>query len=166
MLTVKLSIRLTEELADNDDVKAVVLRVNSPGGSAYASEQIHHAIQAIKAKKPVVVSMGGYAAAGGYYISCGADYIFAEPTTLTGSIGIFGTFPVAAELMNNKIGLHISTVKTNEFADFGDYSREMTEGEKNALQSYVNRGYELFTKRCAEGRGMKQDDIKAIARQP
>lgn len=157
------TIKELQELADNDDVKAVVLRVNSPGGSAYASEQIHHAIQAIKAKKPVVVSMGGYAASGGYYISCGADYIFAEPTTLTGSIGIFGTFPVAAELMNNKIGLHISTVKTNEFADFGDYSREMTEGEKNALQSYVNRGYELFTKRCAEGRGMKQDDIKAIA---
>ncbi|MDO4994115.1 MAG: signal peptide peptidase SppA [Bacteroidales bacterium] len=157
------TIKELQELADNDDVKAVVLRVNSPGGSAYASEQIHHAVQAIKAKKPVVVSMGGYAASGGYYISCGADYIFAEPTTLTGSIGIFGTFPVAAELMNNKIGLHISTVKTNEFADFGDYSREMTEGEKNALQSYVNRGYELFTKRCAEGRGMKQDDIKAIA---
>ena len=156
-------IKELQELADDDDVKAVVLRVNSPGGSAYASEQIHHAIQAIKAKKPVVVSMGGYAASGGYYISCGADWIIAEPTTLTGSIGIFGTFPVAAELLNNKIGVHFSTVKTNEFADFGDFSREMTEGEKNALQNYVNRGYELFTTRCAEGRGMKQDDIKAIA---
>lgn len=157
------TIKELQELADDDDVKAVVLRVNSPGGSAYASEQIHHAVQAIKAKKPVVVSMGGYAASGGYYISCGADYIVAEPTTLTGSIGIFGTFPVAAELLNNKIGVHFSTVKTNEFADFGDFSREMAEGEKNALQSYVNRGYELFTKRCAEGRKMKQDDIKAIA---
>ena len=156
-------IKELKDLADDDDVKAVVIRVNSPGGSAYASEQIHHAIMGIKAKKPVVVSMGGYAASGGYYISCCADYIFAEPTTLTGSIGIFGTFPVAAELLNNKIGVHFSTVKTNEYADFGDYSREMTDGEKALLQGYVNRGYELFTKRCAEGRGMKQDDIKAIA---
>jgi protease-4 len=117
----------------------------------------------IKAKKPIVVSMGDYAASGGYYISCAADWIVAEPTTLTGSIGIFGTFPVASELMNKKIGLHTSTVKTNEFADFGDFSREMTEGEKQLLQGYVNRGYELFTKRCAEGRKMKQDDIKKIA---
>lgn len=152
-----------KELADNDDVKAVVLRVNSPGGSAFASEQIWHQVMNIKAKKPIVVSMGGYAASGGYYISCAADWIVAEPTTLTGSIGIFGTFPVASELLNNKLGVHFSTVKTNEFADFGDFSREMSEGEKNALQGYVNRGYELFTKRCADGRKMKQDDIKAIA---
>ena len=152
-----------KELAENEDVKAVVLRVNSPGGSAYASEQIWHQVMNIKAKKPIVVSMGDYAASGGYYISCAADWIVAEPTTLTGSIGIFGTFPVASELMNKKIGLHTSTVKTNEFADFGDFSREMTEGEKQLLQGYVNRGYELFTKRCAEGRKMKQDDIKKIA---
>ena len=152
-----------KELAENEDVKAVVLRVNSPGGSAYASEQIWHQVMNIKAKKPIVVSMGDYAASGGYYISCAADWIVAEPTTLTGSIGIFGTFPVASELMNKKIGLHTSTVKTNEFADFGDFSREMTEGEKQLLQGYVNRGYELFTKRCAEGRKMNQDDIKKIA---
>lgn len=152
-----------KELADDDDVKAVVLRVNSPGGSAYASEQIWNQVMNIKSKKPIVVSMSGYAASGGYYISCAADWIVAEPTTLTGSIGIFGTFPVADELLNKKVGIHFYSVKTNEYADFGDFSREMTEGEKNLLQGYVNRGYELFTKRCADGRKMKQDDIKAIA---
>lgn len=151
------------KLAEDDDVKAVVLRVNSPGGSAYASEQIWHEIMNLKAKKPVVVSMGGMAASGGYYISCSADWIVAEPTTLTGSIGIFGTFPVADELLNQKIGVHFQTVKTNKYADFGDFSREMNEGEKMVMQNYVNRGYELFTKRCADGRKMKQSDIKKIA---
>ena len=151
------------ELAENDDVKAVVLRVNSGGGSAYASEQIWHELITLKTKKPVIVSMGGMAASGGYYISCCADWIVAEPTTLTGSIGIFGLFPVADELLNQKIGVHFQTVKTNRFADFGDFSRPMNEGEKMAMQNYVNRGYELFTKRCADGRKKKQSDIKAIA---
>ena len=152
-----------KDLANDDDVKAVVMRVNSPGGSAFASEQIWHQVMNIKSKKPIIVSMGGYAASGGYYISCAADYIVAEPTTLTGSIGIFGVFPVAEELINKKIGIHANTVKTNQFADFGDYTRQMTEAEKNALQTYINRGYELFTKRCADGRKMPQDSIKAIA---
>ena len=152
-----------KKLADNDDVKAVVMRVNSPGGSAYASEQIWHQVMNIKAKKPIIISMGGYAASGGYYISCAADWIVAEPTTLTGSIGIFGTFPIAEELLNKKVGVHSQTVKTNEFGDFGDFFREMRENEKNYMQAYVNRGYELFTKRCADGRKMKQDDIKKIA---
>ena len=152
-----------KDLANDDDVKAVVMRVNSPGGSAFASEQIWHQVMNIKSKKPIIVSMGGYAASGGYYISCAADYILAEPTTLTGSIGIFGVFPVAEELINKKIGIHANTVKTNQFADFGDYTRQMTEAEKNALQTYINRGYELFTKRCADGRKMSQDSIKAIA---
>jgi len=152
-----------QKLAEDDDVKAVVLRVNSPGGSAYASEQIWHQVMNIKSKKPIIVSMGGYAASGGYYISCAADWIVAEPTTLTGSIGIFGMFPEASELLNKKLGLHAYTVKTNEYADFGDYSRPMRENEKVLLQGYINRGYELFTKRCADGRKMKQDDIKAIA---
>ena len=150
------------KLADDEKVKAVVLRVNSGGGSAYASEQIWHAVEQLKGKKPVVVSMGGLAASGGYYISSGANWIVAEPTTLTGSIGIFGTFPVAKELMNDKLGIHYYTVKTNEYADFGDYSREMSEGEKMKLQSYVNRGYELFTQRCSMGRGISQDSIKVI----
>ena len=152
-----------KDLANDDDVKAVVMRVNSPGGSAFASEQIWHQVMNIKSKKPIIVSMGGYAASGGYYISCAADYIVAEPTTLTGSIGIFGVFPGAEELINKKIGIHANTVKTNQFADFGDYTRQMTEAEKNALQTYINRGYELFTKRCADGRKMPQDSIKAIA---
>jgi len=152
-----------KELADDEDVKAVVLRVNSPGGSAYASEQIWHQVMNIKAQKPIVVSMGGYAASGGYYISCAADWIVAEPTTLTGSIGIFGTFPVAEELLNDKLGVHFQTVKTNAMSDFGDFSREMNEGERVALQSYVNRGYELFTQRCADGRKTSQAAIKKIA---
>lgn len=152
-----------QRLAEDDDVKAVVLRVNSPGGSAYASEQIWHQVMNIKSEKPVIVSMGGYAASGGYYISCAADWIVAEPTTLTGSIGIFGTFPVAQDLLDKTLGVHFQTVKTNKFADFGDISREMNEGERMAMQGYVDRGYELFTKRCADGRRMKQDDIKKIA---
>ena len=156
-------IRDLEKLADDDDVKAVVLRVNSGGGSAYASEQIWHQVMNIKSKKPIVVSMGGMAASGGYYISCAADYIFAEPTTLTGSIGIFGMIPEVSELVTEKIGLHSETVKTNKFADFGDLTRPMNENEKTVMQASVNRGYELFTKRCADGRGMEQDSIKAVA---
>lgn len=156
-------IKELKDLADDDDVKAVVLRVNSGGGSAYASEQIWHQVMNIKAKKPIVVSMGDYAASGGYYISCAADWIVAQPTTLTGSIGIFGTFPEAGELLNNKLGVHFSTVKTNQYADFGDISRPLTEGERAVLQNYINNGYDLFTKRCADGRKMKQDAIKAIA---
>ncbi len=156
-------IRDLEELAEDDDVKAVVLRVNSGGGSAYASEQIWHQVMNIKSKKPIVVSMGGMAASGGYYISCAADYIFAEPTTLTGSIGIFGMIPEVSELVAEKIGLHSETVKTNKYADFGDLTRPMNEDEKAVMQASVNRGYELFTKRCADGRGMEQDSIKAVA---
>ena len=150
------------KLADDDDIKAVVLRVNSPGGSAYASEQIWHQVMNIKSKKPIVVSMGGYAASGGYYISCAADWIVAEPTSLTGSIGIFGMFPDASELMNDKLGLNVATVKTNEFADIGGYYRPFNEKESALLQGYINRGYELFTKRCADGRGLSQDSIKVI----
>lgn len=151
-----------KKLADDDDVKAVVLRVNSPGGSAYASEQIWHQVMNIKSKKPIVVSMSGYAASGGYYISCAADWIVAEPNTLTGSIGIFGQFPDASELLTDKIGLNFATVKTNEYADFGTMGRAMNSGESALLQAYINNGYELFTKRCAEGRGLSQDSIKVI----
>jgi protease-4 len=151
-----------QKLADDDDVKAVVLRVNSGGGSAYASEQIWHQVMNIKTQKPIVVSMGDMAASGGYYISCAADYIYAEPTTITGSIGIFGMFPNASELLNDKLGVHFSTVKTNQFADFGDISRPFTEQERAIAQRYINNGYELFTRRCADGRKMKQDDIKKI----
>lgn len=152
-----------KELAEDDDIKAVVLRVNSGGGSAYASEQIWHQVKNIKAKKPIVVSMGDYAASGGYYISCAADWIVAQPTTLTGSIGIFGMFPEASELINNKLGVHFDVVKTNAYSDFGAVDRPFSEGERAVLQNYINNGYDLFTRRCADGRHMSQDAIKAIA---
>lgn len=151
-----------KELADDDDIKAVVLRVNSGGGSAYASEQIWHQVMNIKAKKPIVVSMGDLAASGGYYISCAADYIYAEPTTLTGSIGIFGMFPNAEKLLNDKLGVHFSTVKTNAMSDFGDITRAFTPEERAMAQAYINKGYDLFTRRCADGRKMQQNEIKAI----
>lgn len=150
-------------LRENEDVKAVVFRVNSPGGSAYDSEQIWKEIIELKKEKPVVVSMGDYAASGGYYISCAANYIFAEPTTITGSIGIFGIMPEASNLLENKLGVHFQTVKTNAYSDLGDLSRPMNEAEQALMQKHINAGYELFTKRCADGRKMKQDDIKAIA---
>ncbi len=151
-----------KDLADDNNVKAVVLRVNSPGGSAYASEQIWHQVMNIKAKKPIVVSMGGYAASGGYYISCAADWIVAEPTTLTGSIGIFGMFPEASELVKEKLGVNVVTVTTNKYSDIGNFFRPMNDGESAAMQAYINRGYELFTKRCADGRKISQDSIKVI----
>ena len=152
-----------QKLADDEDVKAVVIRVNSPGGSAYASEQIWHQIEELKAKKPVVVSMGGYAASGGYYISCGANYIFAEPTTLTGSIGIFGVLPDRSELMTKKLGLKFDEVKTNKNANFGASSRPFNAEELGLLQGYINRGYELFRKRVADGRKMTVEQIEENA---
>ena len=151
-----------QKLADDDDVKAVVLRVNSGGGSAYASEQIWHQVMNIKSKKPIVVSMGDLAASGGYYISCAADYIYAEPTTLTGSIGIFGLFPNAGTLLNDKLGVHINTVNTNALSSFGDLSRPFTPQERALAQRYINNGYELFTRRCADGRHVEQSKIKTI----
>ena len=155
-------IRDLRKLKEDEDVKAVVLRVNSPGGSAYGSEQIWHAVTELKKEKPVIVSMGDYAASGGYYISCNADSIVADPTTLTGSIGIFGMFPNLKGL-TDKIGLSFDVVKTNTYSDFGAGGRPLNNGEKALLQNMVNEGYELFVKRCAEGRGMTTDEIKAIA---
>lgn len=155
-------IRDLRKLKDNDDVKAVVLRVNSPGGSAYGSEQIWYAVKELKAKKPVIVSMGDYAASGGYYISCGADSIVAEPTTLTGSIGIFGIIPNVKGL-TDKIGLSFDAVKTNTYSDFGALGRPLNNGEQGLMQMMINRGYETFVGRCAEGRGMSADAIKKIA---
>lgn len=139
-------------LANDDAVKAVVLRINSGGGSAYASEQMWRAVQQLKKKKPVVVSMSGMAASGGYYMSCGANYIIAEPTTLTGSIGIFGMIPDASGLLKEKLGLSFDVVKTNEGSDFGAMGRPFNEAEGAAMQSYVDRGYQLFIKRVADGR--------------
>ena len=152
-----------QKLRKNKDIKAVVIRVNSPGGSAYASEQIWHEVELLKAEKPVIISMGGLAASGGYYISCGANKIIAEPTTLTGSIGIFGMIPDASELLTKKIGVKFDMVKTNAMSDFGAMGRPFNETESKMMQAYINKGYELFTSRVAQGRGMKQDDVKKIA---
>ncbi len=150
------------ELKEDKDVKAVVLRVNSPGGSAFGSEQIWEAVCQLKKEKPVIVSMGDYAASGGYYISCAADTIVAEPTTLTGSIGIFGLIPNAKGL-TDKLGLSFDVVKTHKFADFGNIMRGMNTDEQTLLQMYINQGYDLFVSRCAEGRKMSKNEIEKIA---
>jgi protease-4 len=152
-----------EKLANDDDVKAVVLRVNSPGGSAYASEQIWHSVMQLKAKKPVVVSMGGYAASGGYYISCAADYIIAEPTTVTGSIGIFGMFPDFSGLLTDKLGIKFDEVKTNKHSAFGTMARPFNAEEMALLDGYIGRGYELFRKRVADGRKQSVEAVEEIA---
>ena len=156
-------IRDLRKLREDNSVKAVVLRVNSPGGSAYGSEQIWHEVVRMKEVKPVIVSMGDYAASGGYYISCAANCIVADPTTLTGSIGIFGMFPNVQGLLTDKLGLHFDLVKTNKFADMGDMSRPFNAAEREALQNYIDNGYQLFVKRCAEGRGMTTEAIEKIA---
>ena len=151
------------KLREDETVKAVVFRVNSPGGSAYGSEQIWREVVLLKEKKPVIVSMGDYAASGGYYISCAADYIVADPTTLTGSIGIFGMFPNMEELLTDKLGLDFDMVKTNKFADMGTLARPFNSDERAAMQNYINNGYKLFVKRCADGRGMSVEAIEKIA---
>ena len=152
-----------EDLADDDDVKAVVVRINSGGGSAYASEQIWRAIQLVKAKKPVVVSMGGMAASGGYYMSCSANWIVAEPTTLTGSIGIFGMFPDMSGLVTQKLGVKFDEVKTNKNSAFGTMARPFSEEEMAYLSSYISRGYSLFRQRVADGRHMSVDAVEKVA---
>lgn len=152
-----------ENLTDDDDVKAVVVRINSGGGSAYASEQIWRAIQLVKAKKPVVVSMGGMAASGGYYMSCSANWIVAEPTTLTGSIGIFGMFPDMSGLVTQKLGVKFDEVKTNKNSAFGTMARPFSEEEMAYLSSYISRGYSLFRQRVADGRHMSVDAVEKVA---
>lgn len=152
-------------LAADDQVKAVVIRVNSPGGSAAASEQIWHAIQLLKQEKPVVISMGGVAASGGYMISCGSDYIFAEPSTITGSIGIFGMIPNFNGLVTQKLGITWDGAVTNKYTD---YETNLVFGDENSdemryLQSYTDRGYEQFLSIVAGGRGMTKDEVNEIA---
>ena len=153
------------KLADDDDVKAVVFRVNSGGGSAVASEQIRHAIKLIKEKKPVVVSMGGMAASGGYWISSSANYIFAEPTTITGSIGIFGLIPNLSGLVTDKLGVTFDGVTTNKYTD---YETDLVLGKDNDetmkfMQTYVDRGYQSFLDIVSEGRKMKPEQVDSIA---
>lgn len=151
------------DIAEDDDISGLVLRVNSGGGSAFASEQIWEALEVLKQKgKKLYVSMGDYAASGGYYISCGADKIYADSTTLTGSIGIFGMIPCAKGLLSDKLGLEFDFVTTNANGAFPSIVREVTPFQRKQMQANINRGYELFTSRCAEGRGIPQDSIKAI----
>lgn len=153
------------KLADDDDVKAVVFRVNSGGGSAVASEQIRHAVKLLKAKKPVVVSMGGMAASGGYWISSPANYIFAEPTTVTGSIGIFGLIPNFSGLVTDKLGVTFDGVTTNKFTD---YQTDLVLGKNTDdvmkhLQTSIDAGYQSFLDIVSEGRGMKPVQVDSIA---
>lgn len=154
-----------QELADNSQVKAVVLRINSGGGDAYASEQIWRAVKELNKKKPVVVSMGGMAASGAYYMSMGAQYIMAQPTTLTGSIGIFGVLPDFSDLMTKKLGFKYDEVKTNRNSAYASagMSRPWSAEEITTMQNYVNRGYNLFRKRVAEGRKMSTEQVEKIA---
>lgn len=154
-----------QELADNSQVKAVVLRINSGGGDAYASEQIWRAVKELNKKKPVVVSMGGMAASGAYYMSMGAQYIMAQPTTLTGSIGIFGALPDFSDLMTKKLGFKYDEVKTNRNSAYASagMSRPWSAEEIATMQNYVNRGYSLFRKRVAEGRKMSTEQVEKIA---
>ncbi|MDR3061339.1 MAG: signal peptide peptidase SppA [Dysgonamonadaceae bacterium] len=174
IITAKEFVKELNKLQKDENVKAVVFRVNSRGGSSFASEQIWHAVKELKAVKPIVVSMGDYAASGGYYISCAASKIVAEPTTITGSIGIFGMFP-SAEQLSKRMGATFDVVKTNEFADFGGRSltipllgipllpaRPLNTGEKALIQNYIENGYDLFVSRCADGRSKTKEEIDSI----
>jgi protease-4 len=159
-ITEKLAKELIK-LRNEDQVKAVVLRVNSPGGSGYVSEQIWKQVNELRKEKKIVVSMGSVAASGGYYISCAADKIISEANTLTGSIGVFGIFPNATGLFE-KLDLATDVVKTNHFSDFGNMSRPMRDDDKALMQAYIEHFYDLFLTRCADGRGMSKEAIDKI----
>ena len=150
------------EARENKKVKAIVMRVNSPGGSALASEVIRREVELAKAEKPFIISMGSYAASGGYWISSEGDYIFADPTTLTGSIGVFGTFPNAKKFLNERVGLTFDVVKTNENADFGSITEPLTDYQKAMLQKYVGNTYNDFTSLVARTRGLRQSYVDSI----
>ena len=154
--------KILREINDDDNIKAVVVRINSPGGSAYGSEQIWRALSLVREQKPVIVSMGDYAASGGYYIACASDSIVAQPTTLTGSICIFGLIPNIKGL-TDKLGIDFDVVRTNEKSDMPSLNRAFTPQERDLMQAFVNRGYDLFIKRCAEGRNMAEEEIRAVA---
>lgn len=173
-ITAKEYVKELQRLKNDDNVKAVVLRVNSRGGSAYASEQILQAVKEVREKKPIVVSMGDYAASGGYYISCAANKIIAEHSTLTGSIGIFGMYP-SGEQLAKRMGAHFDEVGTNKNSQLGGAvleipfigigllpARPLNEPEQKMFQAFVERGYDLFISRCAEGRGMTKEAIDLI----
>jgi protease-4 len=174
VITAKEYVGELNKLKDDDNVKAVVFRINSPGGSGYVSEQIWHAVEQLRSVKPIVVSMGDYAASGGYYIACNADKIVAEPTTLTGSIGVFGILPNGAELAK-RMGATYDGVSTNKHANFLNETlhipllgigllpaRRLNDDECAMVQAYVNRFYDTFLTRVSEGRGKTKEEIDAI----
>ena len=155
--------RLIRKIAKDEDIKAVVLRVNSPGGSALTSEIIYHELQQLRKKKPIVVSMGNYAASGGYYIACAADSIIADPNTLTGSIGVVGVMFNIGDMMKNKLGVTTDVVKTGPYADFPNMTRPMTELERNWIQGYLDTTYTLFKSRVAQARRMSMEQVEELA---
>lgn len=159
-ITEELAGRLIE-IAKEDEIDAVVLRVNSPGGSSFVSEQIWDAVRFVKSKKPIVISMGDYAASGGYYISCASSYIFAEPTTITGSIGIYGIFPNFAGTAK-KLSITEDGVKTAKYADFGNTFRPMREDERAIMQRYIETGYDTFITRVADGRKLTKAQVDSV----
>ncbi len=150
------------KLRDNDRVKAVVLRVNSPGGEGLASDDIWRELEILNEKKPLVASMSDMAASGGYYISMGSDYIFAEPTTITGSIGVFALLFDMTDFFGNKLGITRDAVNTGEYSDIMSPLKPMSDGERDIVQSFADRFYDTFTKKAANGRGMEQDQIKEV----
>lgn len=156
-------IKVIREVRQDKDIKAIVFRVNSPGGSALASESIWRELSLARKSKPVIVSMGDYAASGGYYISCMADSIFAEPNTLTGSIGVFAILPNMKGFFNNKLGITFDGVKTAEYADLGDASRPLTDKEKIIIQRSVDTIYANFKHRVVEGRKLDASVVDSIA---
>lgn len=154
--------RAIRDAREDDKVKAIVLRVNSPGGSALASETILREAKLARDEKPLVVSMGDVAASGGYYIACHADTIVANPTTITGSIGVFGLLMNAKKLYNNKLGINIDTVKTNKYADMGSMYRALTSAERTIIQNSVVQIYDTFITHVSEGRSMSKEAVDAI----
>lgn len=156
-------VRNIRKISEDDNIKAVVLRVNSPGGSAMASEVIYHELAELKKKKPVVISMGNYAASGGYYISCAGDSIFADNNTLTGSIGVVGVMFNIEKMMKNKLGVTFDQVKTSEYADFPNMNREMTESERTWIQGYLDTTYVLFKSRVASARHLTMEEVEDLA---
>jgi len=155
-------IKALKKARENNRVKAVVLRINSPGGSALISDLIWRELELTKAEKPVVASMSDVAASGGYYIACNANYIFAEPTTITGSIGVFGMIPNAKELMNDKLGITFDEVMTNDNSDFMDLTKPLSPFQRAVIQRSIENVYSSFVNKVAEGRSMTFEDVDAI----
>lgn len=154
--------REIRKVRQDSSFKAIVLRIDSPGGSAYHSEVIWREVKLAADTKPVVVSMGNVAASGGYYIACAADKIVAQPNTITGSIGVFGTIPNAGELLNDKLGITTDVVKTNQHSDMPSFTRKMTNFERDLMQGYVENIYDVFLDRVADGRNMTKEAIDEI----